>query len=387
MVRYYGRAKTRVGSVNTNQLGLKMSGCPSKIGKQGVLVRYQSRRAQCNQKFIGPVYYHGQMWSFNNTGVERAPRTQSFNSGVGHINAPRFGCAPSCSTDLTVTGTANNWSKIGNDLDGDSKDQAGRSVALSSDGTIVAVGAYGHDGGKGTARVYKWDGSNWSQIGNDLDGDKAADFPQAGDQAGVSVALSSDGTIVAVGAHYHDNKGTVRVYKWNGSEWNRLGEEGDLDGDRAGSSVALSSDGTILAVGAASHDSYKGTARVYKYSPDTTPKRSQIGNDLDGEQGGVQTGDYAGVSVALTSDGTIVAVGALYHDSDKGTARVYKLVGSNWSKIGNDLDGEQAGDLVIDGDGAGRSVALSSDGTIVAVGAEYHDNYKGTARVYSMRFL
>jgi hypothetical protein len=78
-----------------------MSGCPSKIGKQGALVRYQSRRAKCNQKFIGPVYYHGQMWSWNNTGVERAPRNQSFNSGVGHINAPRFGCAPSCSTDLT----------------------------------------------------------------------------------------------------------------------------------------------------------------------------------------------------------------------------------------------------------------------------------------------
>ena len=104
MVRYYGRARQRTGSVNTNQLGLKMSGCPSKIGKQGALVRYQSRRVQCNQKFIGPVYYQGQMWSFNNTGVERAPRNQSFNSGVGHINAPRFGCALSCSTDLPSVG-------------------------------------------------------------------------------------------------------------------------------------------------------------------------------------------------------------------------------------------------------------------------------------------
>ena len=102
MVRYYGRAKTRVGSVNTNQLGLKMSGCPSKIGKQGALVRYQSRRAQCNQKFIGPVYYHGQMWSWNNTGVERAPRNQSFNSGVGHINAPKFACGNTCATELTL---------------------------------------------------------------------------------------------------------------------------------------------------------------------------------------------------------------------------------------------------------------------------------------------
>jgi len=100
MVKYYGRAKTRVGAVNTNQLGLKMSGCPSKIGKQGALVKYQSRRVQCNQKFCGPVYYQGQMWSWNSERcVPRAPRTQTFNSGVGHINAPRFGCSTSCSVD------------------------------------------------------------------------------------------------------------------------------------------------------------------------------------------------------------------------------------------------------------------------------------------------
>ena len=100
MVKYYGRAKTRVGAVNTNQLGLKMSGCPSKIGKQGALVKYQSRRVQCNQKFCGPVYYQGQMWSWNSERcVPRAPRTQAFNSGVGHINAPRFACSTSCSID------------------------------------------------------------------------------------------------------------------------------------------------------------------------------------------------------------------------------------------------------------------------------------------------
>ena len=35
MVCYYGRAKQRTGSVNTNQPGLKMSGCPSKVGRKG----------------------------------------------------------------------------------------------------------------------------------------------------------------------------------------------------------------------------------------------------------------------------------------------------------------------------------------------------------------
>ena len=95
MVRYYGRAKTRVGSVNTNQLGLKMSGCPSKIGKSGYLVRYQSRRAQCNLKFFGPVPYHGIVWSHNkgkNT-VLRQSKCAATAGGVGRINAPRFSCS------------------------------------------------------------------------------------------------------------------------------------------------------------------------------------------------------------------------------------------------------------------------------------------------------
>ena len=85
--------------------------------------------------------------------------------------------------------------------------------------------------------MYKWDGSMWNMLGaeGELDG-------QAGDEAGISLALSGDGTIVAVGAENHDNgtntnEGTARVYRWDGSTWNMLGAEGELDGqvgDKAG---------------------------------------------------------------------------------------------------------------------------------------------------------
>ena len=101
MVRYYGRARQRIGSVNTNQIGLKMSGCPSKVGRQGYLSRYIGRRVQCNQKYCGPVYYHGQLWKWNaGRCVAKAPRGQSFNSGVGHKNTPRFACGNTCATGL-----------------------------------------------------------------------------------------------------------------------------------------------------------------------------------------------------------------------------------------------------------------------------------------------
>jgi len=101
MVKYYGRARQRIGSVNTNQIGLKMSGCPSKVGRQGYLSRYIGRRAQCNQKFCGPVFYHGALWSWNSGRcVAKAPRGQSFNSGVGHKSTPRFACGNTCETGL-----------------------------------------------------------------------------------------------------------------------------------------------------------------------------------------------------------------------------------------------------------------------------------------------
>ena len=53
MVKYYGRAKSRIGSVNTNQPGLKMAGCPSKIGRSGRLDRYIGQRVNCNLEICG----------------------------------------------------------------------------------------------------------------------------------------------------------------------------------------------------------------------------------------------------------------------------------------------------------------------------------------------
>lgn len=69
MVKYYGRARQRIGSVNTNQLGLKMSGCPSKIGRQGYISRYMGRRVNCMEGVCGYPLVNGAIWrhGFRNT--------------------------------------------------------------------------------------------------------------------------------------------------------------------------------------------------------------------------------------------------------------------------------------------------------------------------------
>ena len=118
-------------------------------------------------------------------------------------------------------------------------------------------------------RVYEYSGSSWSQLGADINGEAAGDY------SGYSVSLSSDGTIVAIGAPDNDgngsNSGHVRVYEYSGSSWSQLGADidGEASGDYSGSSVSLSSDGTIVAIGAPYNDgngSNSGHVRVYEYS-------------------------------------------------------------------------------------------------------------------------
>ena len=100
MVKYYGRAKERTGSVNTNQIGLNMSGCVSRVGRTGPLANNVSMRSKCNVKFCGDVIYQGKVWATNDGAcVEKAPRTQSFNSGVGHRAFPAYKCGNTCTVD------------------------------------------------------------------------------------------------------------------------------------------------------------------------------------------------------------------------------------------------------------------------------------------------
>ena len=276
------------------------------------------------------------------------------------------------------------WIQKGADIDGEAEgDQLGRSVSLSSDGTILAIGANLNDGNgsdAGHVRVYEWNGSAWIQKGSDIDGEAERDY------SGRLVSLSSDGNVVAIGAYLNDgaanNAGHVRVYEWNGTAWVQMGSDidGEAEGDNSGYSVSLSSDGTILAIAARYNDGNgtdSGHVRAYEWNGSAW---QQKGSDIDGEA----ASDYSGVSLSLSSDGTILAVGAPRNDgngSNAGHVRVYEWNGSAWVQKGADIDGEAEGDF------SGAFLSLSSDGTILAIGAPLNDETGGAAghvRVYSI---
>ncbi|NQY29969.1 MAG: hypothetical protein HRT69_10920, partial [Flavobacteriaceae bacterium] len=219
--------------------------------------------------------------------------------------------------------------------------------------------------------------SQWTQIGQGIGGEAASDI------SGVGVSLNSNGSILAISATNNDGNGIssghVRVYENLSGVWTQIGN--DIDGEAAGDfsgSIGLNSNGNVIAIGAKWNDGNgvdSGHVRVFENLSDVW---TQIGNDINGEA----AGDSSGGSISLNSNGNVVAIGAFLNDGngiDSGHVRVYENLSGVWIQIGNDIDGENPEDRF------GHSVSLSSVGNIVAIGSIANDDNgidSGHVRVY-----
>lgn len=268
----------------------------------------------------------------------------------------------------------------GEDIDGEAAgDVSGHSISMPDINT-VAIGAISNAGNgtnSGHVRVYSWIGSEWTQKGDDIDGE------EAGDLSGCSVSMPDSNT-VAIGAYRNDgngsNAGHVRIYSWNGSEWIQKGEDidGEAVGDESGWAVSMSDSNTV-AIGAHLNEgggSDNGHVRVYSWNGSAWVQK---GSDIDGET----FTDRSGYSVNM-ADSNTVAIGARLNDGDDfganfGHVRIYSWNGSDWIQKGDDIDGEAAGDV------SGESVSMPDSNT-VAIGATGNDGSgtdAGHVRVFS----
>ena len=275
---------------------------------------------------------------------------------------------------VSLTNLQAQWTQVGANIDGEAKyDHFGQSISINSDGSIVVIGAPGADtngSNSGQVKIFENIGGTWTQVGDDLNGEAAVD------RFGYSVNINSDGSIIAIGAPSNNGNGNesgqVRVYKNNSGTWTQIGSDinGEAEYDFSGSSVSLSSDGSIVAIGAPYHYNslyaYEGAGnvRVFKNVSGTW---TQIGEGIDGEA----KDENFGSSVSLSADGSIVAIGAPGNDGDNvdeddidhGVVRVFKNNSGTWTQIGDEIVGDMAQGLF------GSSVSLSSDGSIMATGA------------------
>lgn len=306
----------------------------------------------------------------------------------------------------------------------------GSSVAVSSDGNLVAVGAPG-EGSKATGingdqsdhsairagAVYTYSrsssgaggGSTWAHQAYL----KASNTNSAGWQYfGESIALSGDGSTLAVGAPRESSgatgvngnqqdqsasgSGAVYVFTQDNKGWSQqayVKASNTAANDRFGLKLALSADGNTLAVGAQNETASgtginnppgartlvrAGAAYLFTRSSGAWSQQAYLKASNTGQD------HWYGSSLALSADGNTLAVGAMAEASSArgisgkqadssaggaGAAYVYQRSGGTWSQRAYlKASNTDAGDLF------GASIALSGDGTTLAVGATGEDS-------------
>lgn len=267
----------------------------------------------------------------------------------------------------------------------DQEDAFGGAVALSADGSTLAVGARREDGAgtgidppqsggavhAGAVYVFVRDGTTWSQQFYIKASNTGAD-----DEFGTSLALSGDGLWLAVGAPGEDslngdggdspdpNAGAVYVFTRTTGTWTPqayLKASSPAPLDAFGSSVSLSGDGSILAVGAPQAMTFAGAVHVFTRTGAAWSAPQPV------RATGANASGQFGSQVALSTDGATLAVGA--PDTmmrGPGAAYVFARTSAMWTLQARVMASNAGG-----GDSFGSALALSPDGSTLAVGAPF----------------
>ena len=177
---------------------------------------------------------------------------------------------------------------------------------------------------------------------------------------GESVAMSENGHVLAGGGRYYDNSGRGTVYvaeifdNYNRGEITRVDWKiGYAEDDHFGSSIALSSDGEYLSVGADQETcpTCSGYVITYKWAGDKK-KYEQRGAILRGKN----PGDMFGNTISMTTDGNTLAIGS----SHGNYVRVYKWRHNKWEQKGTDITPPNTS-TITENDQFGFDIALSSN--------------------------
>ena len=383
---------------------------PSDIAQQAYLKASNNRRE-------GRFGYSVALSADGNTLAAGALSESSGATGVNgnqaDISAPWSG-AVYVFTRTGVTWTQQAYLKASN---AESNESFGSSVALSADGNTLAVGATGEDSGatgvggsqadnsaesSGAVYVFTRSGGTWTQQAY-----VKASNTDALDYFGSPLVLSADGSTLAAGAlgeashatgingDQGDNSfgfaGAVYVFTRSEGTWAQqayIKASNTLANASFGGAISLSSDGNTLAAGSQGERSSAtgvngnqadtsavnaGAAYVFTRSNGTWTQQAYL------KASNADVGDYFGAPLSLSADGTLLAVGAHGEgsratgvngdqddDSTVEAGAVYVFTRSNGTWMQQAY--VKASNTEAEDNFGGR-VALSADGTLLAVQA------------------
>ncbi len=189
-----------------------------------------------------------------------------------------------------ITGTS--WAQIGSPLTGKTESgegHFGESVAMAGNGSTVLVGAPAENAKVGGVWTFVFVAGRWNEFGPRLGGPGGAK-----EEFGRGLAVSSDGSLAIVGAPKANARqqgvgaGSVTLYQALKAEWSLLQtlEAGPLENGNGqfGKSVSMTENAETVLVGAP-HESFKVGA-VWLFGKRPTVEELQLGEQSKGKAKG-----------------------------------------------------------------------------------------------------
>ena len=229
--------------------------------------------------------------------------------------------------------------KIGQSIYGEAANDFSGVNAISEDGQILAIGASKNDGSgtnSGSVRVYQLNGTatTWTKIGDDIDGDSASDL------LGSDLSLNADGTILAVGApedkdstDVENSLGEVKIFELISSPetWVQKGSsivgDDNIEDSKLGTSVSLNGAGDRVAIGS-------GADPDINFDIGTQDENGILLEDFNGF-GTVYANnpDWANVTDFVYDTATFTKSSSLINDRPRydTSGGIISWQGSNWS--------------------------------------------------------
>lgn len=254
----------------------------------------------------------------------------------------------------------------------------GNAVSLSGDGNTLVIGKAFDNNETGKVRIWTRSGSSWSEATT-----ITASNTSSGDYFGAAVSINKNGNTIAVASPNEDttasNSGAIYIFTGSGSSWsqqallkaNSVAANNQLGGFYTGfdKTVELSSDGNTLIAGEENGTSGGGFGDALIFTRSGSSWSYQT--TLNGSD--QASGDKFAHSVSISGDGNTAAVGANEENSGDGAVYVFTRSGSSWSQQAKISQGNANGKF-------GRHVDLTEDGNGLVIGEDGYNS--GDGRIY-----
>ena len=255
-------------------------------------------------------------------------------------------------------------------------------TALSDDGEHLVVSLPGYlTTETDKIFIYDWNSSysSWTQrtvldLPNDSDPNNNDGF-HSGTQL---LQISNDGNAIIISDGGIDAHSKIIRWDYNGTTWTRSAiKPGGSGATQNGFAMAASKDCNRVVTG---FDQYwrgqstyqgRGLVQVHDYNTSTDSWTSTTIIDAATGSGAY---DYNGWDVVISDDGSRIAYSLPGYDdatgaltvSNAGAVRIMELVNGTWTQVGDLIRGTTSNQRI------GRNMAMSSDGSTLAVASVFH---------------